>query len=287
MNPGHHYFFDASVARVAMIGLFFAIGFTLEWIASISKITLQHRVFNCACGIFFQLTDIVTSFYVGVLVYSLVKHPLISIAASDRHHFLFALALAFAWMALRDFFYYWLHRWQHSSKWLWAEHALHHSDEDMNLTTAVRHHWLENPLNAVFVTAPLMILFRAPLISIPFAYLCTYSVSYLIHCNIRLNSGVLAKFIATPQTHRIHHSRHPEHVDKNFAQFFPLWDVIFGTYYAPHANEFPETGLASGETVTTIRQALIMPFRSWAAMLKSSQQIPIKQASAAGEKAAL
>ena len=243
-----------------MIALFFAAGFTLEWMAPISQVTLRHRVFNCACGIMFQLTDIASSFYVGLVLSSVSKHPLISLPFSDRHNFLFALGLAFIWVALRDFFYYWLHRWQHSSKWLWAEHALHHSDEDMNLTTAIRHHWLENPLNAIFVTAPLVMLFRPPLISIPIAYLVMYSVSYLIHCNVRLNSGVLAKFIATPQTHRIHHSRHPEHIDKNFAQFFPAWDVIFGTYYAPHLNEFPETGLASGETVTTVRQAFIMPF---------------------------
>jgi sterol desaturase/sphingolipid hydroxylase (fatty acid hydroxylase superfamily) len=235
----------------------------------------------------FQLTDIASSFYVGVVLYSVRMHPLISMAATDRHHFLFALTLAFAWMALRDFFYYWFHRWQHSSKWLWAEHALHHSDEDMNLSTPIRHHWLENPLNAIFVTAPLVMLFRPPLISIPIAYLIMYSVSYLIHCNVRISSGMLAKFIATPQNHRIHHSRYAEHIDKNFAQFFPVWDVIFGTYYAPHKNEFPETGLASGATVTTVRQAFIMPFQSWAEMLKLSRKIPIKQSGSVGEKYSL
>src|SRR5438105_12070053 len=111
-----------------------------------------------------------------------------------------------------------------------------------------------------------------------------YSVSYLIHCNVKLNSGMLAKF-HRDATNSLHpHSRYPEHMDKNFAQFFLVWVVIFGTYYGPHANEFPETGLASGETVTTVRRALIMPFQSWPVMLKLARHIPIKQANSVGEK---
>ena len=42
--------------------------------------------------------------------------------------------------------------------------------------------------------------------------------------------------------HCIHHSILDEHKDKNFAQFFPFIDVIFGTYFAPIKNEFPATG---------------------------------------------
>src|SRR6185369_1324115 len=147
----------------------------------------------------------------------------------------------------RDFFYYWFHRWQHHSKWLWAQHALHHSDPHINVTTAIRHHWLEVPLNAVFVTVPLYALFKPPVITIPSAYAFVYLVGFLIHCNVRLDAGPFAKIVVSPHNHYIHHSREPQHRDKNFAQLFPLWDVLFGTYYAPRADEFPETGLSSGE----------------------------------------
>jgi sterol desaturase/sphingolipid hydroxylase (fatty acid hydroxylase superfamily) len=263
-----HHFISVAVVRLTMLLIFFIPGLVIEWIAPISKISARHRAFNFACGAIFMFTDIASSSYVTWVILSLSRHPLISLAASDHHRWVFALSLAFMWVALRDFFYYWLHRWQHSSEWLWAEHALHHSDEDMNVTTALRHHWLENPLNAIFVSAPLVILFRPPLVTIPLAYILMYSVSTFIHCNVRLNSRFFGKFIATPQVHRVHHSSQPEHMDKNFAQFFPVWDVIFGTYYGPKLNEFPQTGLASGEIVRSLRKAAIMPFQTWTEMIR-------------------
>ncbi|PCK78907.1 sterol desaturase family protein, partial [Rhizobium sophoriradicis] len=34
----------------------------------------------------------------------------------------------------------------------------------------------------------------------------------------------------------IHHSRVREHHDKNFANYFPIWDHLFGTYYEGDAH---------------------------------------------------
>jgi sterol desaturase/sphingolipid hydroxylase (fatty acid hydroxylase superfamily) len=207
-----------------------------------------------------------------------------SIFSIDPNGFLKLLVIPFLWFAARDFFYYWFHRLQHYSKWLWAEHALHHSEEHLNVTTAIRHHWLESPLNAIFVTSPIAFLFKPPLAAFAIVGALSGLVGYFIHLNLRLGYGKLNWLLASPQMHRIHHSRRPEHIDKNFVQFFPLWDVIFGTYYKPAPDEFPETGLTSGETVTTVRHALIMPFRSWAGMLKLAPKNPITQASSVGEK---
>jgi sterol desaturase/sphingolipid hydroxylase (fatty acid hydroxylase superfamily) len=63
--------------------------------------------------------------------------------------------------------------------------------------------------------------------------------------------------------HRIHHSREPQHRDRNLAFIFPLWDVLFGTYYHPHPTEYPATGLASGERLATPLQAIAWPFFRW------------------------
>jgi sterol desaturase/sphingolipid hydroxylase (fatty acid hydroxylase superfamily) len=35
--------------------------------------------------------------------------------------------------------------------------------------------------------------------------------------------------LTSPQYHRIHHSLKPAHFDKNFAAWFPLWDILFRT----------------------------------------------------------
>ena len=96
-------------------------------------------------------------------------------------------------------------------------------------------------------------------------------MGYFIHLNVRLSFGPLAWLIAGPQQHRIHHSRLPEHCDKNFGQFFPIWDVLFGTYYHARRDEFPDTGLVSGERVTSLYQALSLPFAKWQEIINSSR----------------
>jgi len=62
------------------------------------------------------------------------------------------------------------------------------------------------------------------------------------HANLRTNYGPLKHILVTPQSHRIHHSREPEHVDKNFGLFLTIWDRLFGTLHANY-EEYPETGI--------------------------------------------
>ena len=62
------------------------------------------------------------------------------------------------------------------------------------------------------------------------------------HANVRLNLGPLRYILVTPQSHRVHHSREPEHRDKNFGFIFCIWDRIFGTQVTD-AEVYPETGI--------------------------------------------
>lgn len=271
-------FFRVAYVHLSVMCLFFAGGFVIERLAPVDKITVRDRLLNSACGVLFGVVDILAAFYLGYILGPVIAHPLITIPFSDHHHVIFAFLLTLFWAGVRDFLYYWFHRCQHASKWLWAEHALHHSDTAVNVTTAVRHHWLEMPLNLLFIAAPLGILFKPPAMTVPIAYVWVYFIGYLIHCNVRLNAGPLAKIVVSPQNHRIHHSREARHINKNFAQFFSFWDVIFGTYYAPAAEEFPQTGLCSGETVHSLAGAAFMPFRMWAQMLRPSGEVRSKAA---------
>ena len=263
--------------RIVQVSAFFLIGLVVERLAIADRsITKANRAFNCAYTVFFQVFDFTAGSLFAMYVYSVaVKMPgkgLISLPVSDRGILPFAIILAFTSSILRDFFYYWFHRLQHASRWLWAQHALHHSDECMNVTTTWRHHWLEMPMETVAVIVPAAILFKPPIVTIPLAYLITQGMSYFIHLNSRISLGPLTPIIAGPQTHRIHHSKLPEHIDKNFAAIFPLWDVIFGTYYHPKKGECPPCGLASGETVHSFRYALLMPFITWVKMLKRGKE---------------
>ncbi len=153
---------------------------------------------------------------------------------------------------LYDFFAYWLHRIEHSVPLLWRMHKLHHEEEHMNVTTTNRHHPLEAVLRVPFVMLPLVTLFS---ISRLVLWLFGVSLGVLLpsfsHMNLKLELGRFTSFLTGPQLHRLHHSSEERHFDKNFANIFPLWDLLFGTYVAPEKGEFPPTGLKSAGTLNS------------------------------------
>ncbi|MEM1368711.1 MAG: sterol desaturase family protein [Cyanobacteria bacterium P01_H01_bin.15] len=171
--------------------------------------------------------------------------------------------LAIAYLLITDFFYYWFHRCQHKTAVLWSQHKFHHSETSLNVTSTRRVHWLEDPLIILFLALPMAILVEFP--SLPIGILAFIEILWLqfIHMNFKLNLGVFSRIVTGPQYHRIHHSYHPEHIDKNFAAFFPIWDILFGTYHHPRAQEFPPTGLEDGRSYNNIWTANALPFREW------------------------
>ncbi|WP_299485554.1 sterol desaturase family protein [Acaryochloris sp. IP29b_bin.137] len=173
------------------------------------------------------------------------------------------LLLSLLYLFLVDFFYYWFHRLQHTSSFLWEQHKLHHSELSLNVTSTRRVHWLEEPLVLIFLGLPLGILIQFN--GLPLGVLSLIEILWLqfIHMNLRLHLGTASRIITGPQYHRIHHSFKVEHLDKNFSAFFPLWDIFFGTYYHPQKNEFPATGLNNKEDYNNIFVAFFLPFKGW------------------------
>lgn len=258
-------FVDAGVELV-VFAIFCLIGLTLE------RMNPAERSFdgpgvrlNYVIGYFFLVGQELASIAMGVVL-ARSWHGLVALG-SDGGSLGKAILFALPWLAARDFFYYWFHRLQHRSPWFWAQHALHHSEENLNATTTVRHHWLEMPLTAIFVYFPLALLFKPPATTYPIVAVVVSWLGLTNHLNLRFGLGRFSWIVSTPQNHRIHHSRRPEHQDKNFAAYFPVWDLLFGTYYRPAPAEYPETGLSSGERVTSTWQALVLPFSMWRRML--------------------
>ncbi len=170
---------------------------------------------------------------------------------------LYALAYYFAF----DLLYYAFHRLQHVWPLLWREHLLHHSEISLNATTSLRQHWLEEPLKVFFMVLPLAVLFaEQPAVS--GALLVVLQVwAIQIHANLRLPLGRFSWVLVGPQYHRVHHSRLPQHRDRNFAVFFPVIDWIFGTYVHPAKDEFPPTGLDDGRRIDSVLGAHLAPFK--------------------------
>jgi sterol desaturase/sphingolipid hydroxylase (fatty acid hydroxylase superfamily) len=139
------------------------------------------------------------------------------------------IALA-AGFVLLDFFAYWTHRLLHKIPLLWRLHALHHSDSDLDVTTAIRHHPAEAMVQAL-CDAMLALLFGFP----PQAVLL-YGGTVLVvqtfhHGNVILPPRLkpLSRLLITPDLHRLHHSMAYAENNSNYGNLIPLWDRLFGT----------------------------------------------------------
>jgi sterol desaturase/sphingolipid hydroxylase (fatty acid hydroxylase superfamily) len=145
-----------------------------------------------------------------------------------------------------DFVEYIFHRAQHAWPFLWAMHSLHHSDTSVNVTTTPRHFWIEVVIKLLFVYPLVAILFK-PSAAIISSYIVMGYWNFVVHMNVRLSFGRFWVVLSSPQYHRIHHAADARYADRNFAALFPVYDLIFGTYFRAAMDEYPSTGLGSGE----------------------------------------
>lgn len=131
-------------------------------------------------------------------------------------------------IVIADFCQYWLHRLSHEVNIMWAGHVTHHSNEEYNLSVAVRQNALEGIYTWIFFL-PLALL------GIPWQMFVTaYAVSllwqFLVHTQWIKKMGWLERFMSTPSHHRVHHGRNTQYIDKNYGAFFIVWDKLFGTF---------------------------------------------------------
>ncbi len=174
-----------------------------------------------------------------------------------------SLLIVFAYLFLTDLLFYWYHRAQHRFTWFWPIHELHHSDAELNVTTSMRTYWLERPLQASFIVLPLNYTIGADAgASLVLPFLFTGWL-FFTHANLKLDMGFLTPVLTGPQMHRIHHSNQAQHQGKNFAQFFPIIDMIFGTYYRPAKHEYPTTGTPHLPTDASLFTVMIRPVKTW------------------------
>jgi len=252
-----------------MVTVFLVVG-TIELIIPVARIPMRHYAFNVSYALVNMLATALIAPIAAFGVAVVMRHAtqgLIDLKALGFGGIAGAALAVFLSTAIFDFFYYWLHRLQHGSTILWQEHLLHHSDEHVNVTTSGRTHVLEQFLFPVFIVIPMSILFALPPVAIAVVALLPTIWAYIVHANVKLSFGSFWWLLASPQYHRIHHSLEPQHIDKNFAVWFPVWDILFGTVFRPRPGEYPRTGVA-GVVVKSLTEAYLLPFRRWAAMLR-------------------
>ena len=134
-------------------------------------------------------------------------------------------------LVVLDFLQYWLHRLFHGHT-LWPFHAVHHSAEELDWTTTFRIH----PVNFAIYNAGALALVQLIGFS-PAAFLIigpfNLVIGPLVHANLNWTYGPFRYVLASPVFHRWHHVKDPAVHNRNFSPTFPIWDLMFGTFYMP------------------------------------------------------
>jgi len=135
-------------------------------------------------------------------------------------------------LAFMDLIGAWLIHWiEHSVKWMWRFHLIHHTDPYVDVTTGLRHHPGENILRLGFTV--LAILITGASFGLVMMYQ-TISVffAHFSHANIKMPIKLdrfLSYILVTPHFHKIHHHYEQPYTDSNYGNIFSIWDHIFGT----------------------------------------------------------
>ncbi|TDL86847.1 sterol desaturase family protein [Meridianimarinicoccus aquatilis] len=250
------------MSEAAMIGVFFVVFGFFEYVhPAQAGQGLTGRVRNICYGALVLGVGATISAWVFYLL------PL-SPRLRDETGVLATLVYAVAYVLAADLMFYWYHRAQHRFRSMWALHELHHSDSELNVLSSYRTYWLDYPIQTLVIHAPvLFILGYHPKGLVLAAALATFFLMFS-HANWHLSLGRLTTVVVGPQLHRIHHSNLPNHRDKNFAQVFPVFDILFGTYYAPQTSEFPPTGTPTLTSDAAFARTLLRPFKIWTDMVR-------------------
>jgi sterol desaturase/sphingolipid hydroxylase (fatty acid hydroxylase superfamily) len=127
---------------------------------------------------------------------------------------------------------YFVHWAEHRVKWMWRFHLIHHTDPNVDTTTANRHHPGESIFRFVFTTAGILVA-GAPIYIVMMYQSMSAALSQFNHANILfpkwLDRG-MSWLIVTPGMHRVHHHFTLPYTDTNFGNIFSIWDRLFGTF---------------------------------------------------------
>ncbi|PWL38092.1 sterol desaturase [Flagellimonas aquimarina] len=133
---------------------------------------------------------------------------------------------------------YTAHLVEHKVKPLWMVHLVHHSDHNVDTTTANRHHPLESLIRYTFTLIGVFIV-GAPIGVIMLYQSLSVVLSQFNHANIRLPKKVdnaISWFIVSPDMHKVHHHYKLPYTDSNYGNIFSIWDRLFGTFMRMDVN---------------------------------------------------
>ncbi len=216
-------------------------------------------------NIFITLINIIIlSFIFGGIIFSLSEYSLkrqigllYYLKLDSNIHSIIAFLIVDVWT-------YWWHRINHVVPFLWRFHRMHHSDPEMDVTTASRFHFGEIIFSSLFRIALI------PLFGIPIWVFIFYDFFQMIstmfhHSNISLPveaDKFLSLIIVSPNMHKVHHSRIKSETDSNYTSLLSIWDRLFGSFKLKENYKEIKFGLNNfdNDNLQTVKGMIKTPF---------------------------
>jgi sterol desaturase/sphingolipid hydroxylase (fatty acid hydroxylase superfamily) len=253
-----------------ILSVLFVILFILE-----TKFQLRKRVMSRWKRIFTNSIVSIPSFallrllFIPLMVWFAYKN--------EQWHFgLNYLYVATVWLKatiaflLLDYTNYLWHIVLHKVPFMWRFHLVHHTDLDLDITTAFRFHFGEFIGSIFFRGAAVILVGVSPMMVLIYEIAFDASNQFQ-HSKMRIPfkiEKILNKVFVTPRMHGIHHSMVKRETDSNFSIIFSFWDRIHKTVRLNVPQNEIVTGVPvySNANELTIWNLLKLPFtkiREW------------------------
>jgi sterol desaturase/sphingolipid hydroxylase (fatty acid hydroxylase superfamily) len=216
-----------------------------RWVSNLGLGLINGLIVSLACGFCFAFSPASTPSPIGL---TLLPPPLCITAE----------------IIILDFITYIFHRAYHELPLLWRLHAVHHSDLDLDVSSASRFHPGEVLLSASAKVAIVFFLKISPLGLVTFETVMLGCAQFQ-HSNIQISAPIerwLWRFLVPPEMHRLHHSPNIADNNSNYGTILTVWDRALGTLNGRLRNAREPFGVAElGGRSLQLPALLLLPFR--------------------------
>ncbi len=247
-------------------------GLTIFWLieSAIPLFRFNYKKWEHAkLNIFFTVTTIIVNFSMAFILVKtsdyVTMHKIGLLYIADIPLWAFMIIGILLMDLIGAWFIHWL---EHKVQWMWKFHLIHHTDQQLDTTSANRHHPGESVFRFVFTTLAVIII-GAPMWMVFMYQTMSVVLTQFNHSNIRMAKwldNTIGLVFCTPDIHRIHHHYRQPYTDTNYGNIFSIWDRIFGTFVMVDNDKLIygiDTHMDTKEVtnITTILKMPFMPYR--------------------------
>lgn len=169
-----------------------------------------------------------------------------------------------------EFCYYWYHRAAHRVRFFWATHAVHHSPNQLTLSTSFRLGWTGKMTGTTLFFTPLVFLGFSPT-AVVTALSINLLYQFWLHATWIPKLGWLEYVLNTPSAHRVHHASNVDYLDANYGGVLIIFDRLFGTYRPERDDEPCVYGLVKPMRT---RNVFTMELAQWRELYRDMRAAP-------------